>query len=196
MTHIIGYAYEADHHCPDCARERFGEAGLEHGADDNDGNPVAAMFEGEEVDAPMHCGSCGVFMPGHRLTDEGEAQVMHAFEHDNPMDNAAVVLQWAEEYDYLIEAMEDRGLPLDGIAGARRRSLIRVTITEIEECGCCGYWHPDDFHGDCRQDNMALMDCDEDEASHIDQEGNFYLSRAAHAERLAAERKEAEREEG
>lgn len=64
----IAYTYEADHHCPGCAFERFGQD--EHGfvpetAKDGEGNPVGVIapwdewqqFDGErEV---LACGDCG-----------------------------------------------------------------------------------------------------------------------------------------
>lgn len=58
---IIGWAYEADTHCPACARARFGAnvAELEPCPDDSEGNPIHPMFAGDEHDpAGEWCGDC------------------------------------------------------------------------------------------------------------------------------------------
>lgn len=54
---VIGYTYEADVHCTSCARERFG--GVPDGHEDREGNPVHAMFAGDEGADEEHCGDCG-----------------------------------------------------------------------------------------------------------------------------------------
>jgi hypothetical protein len=67
------YAYEADLHCPDCARERFGadaEGFIGIGPDgdpctDSEGNPVGAIapwdWDRDEysIEHGEHCGTCG-----------------------------------------------------------------------------------------------------------------------------------------
>lgn len=52
---VIGYTYEADVHCPDCARKRFTDP--DH-AEDREGNPVHPLFLGD-VEEPEYCGDCG-----------------------------------------------------------------------------------------------------------------------------------------
>ena len=52
---VIGYAYEADMHCPDCARKRFKNPDK---ATDNEGNEVRPIFLGDEHDSPPYCGDC------------------------------------------------------------------------------------------------------------------------------------------
>lgn len=69
MTVPVGYIYEADHHCPACAKARFGPTveGI-----DSEGNPVGALFswqvseiayEVTEIEAEewngIACGTCG-----------------------------------------------------------------------------------------------------------------------------------------
>lgn len=71
----IAYAYEADYHCPDCAIKRFGES--ERGpwpvetAEDNEGNPVGAVFPWDEWWEPdineaqtLVCSDCGAWLDG------------------------------------------------------------------------------------------------------------------------------------
>ena len=70
-VNAIGYAYEADVHCPACTVARYknggfnpgphgpgeDEHGIPYGAEDNEGNILHAIFstdEGAEV-----CGDCG-----------------------------------------------------------------------------------------------------------------------------------------
>lgn len=76
---IIGYSYEADCHCVECAQKRFGhspqsiltacvslpiaavefdEHGLPDRQDDNEGNPVHPIFSTDEQLEPQHCGDC------------------------------------------------------------------------------------------------------------------------------------------
>lgn len=65
---IIAWTYEADIHCPDCARKRFGDA-IDNGSDadhdgppptDNEGNEVHPMFASDETDPQGEtCGTCG-----------------------------------------------------------------------------------------------------------------------------------------
>lgn len=76
MTRIISYTYEADVHCPECARERFrggttlrhqrgglydtgpsDENGVGTSAIDSDGNPVHPVFSTDEH-CFTHCGDC------------------------------------------------------------------------------------------------------------------------------------------
>lgn len=64
MGHLdpIAYSYDADTHCPDCARERFGAN--EHGhvyGEDSEGNPVGIVSPWDEVDVScgIYCGTCG-----------------------------------------------------------------------------------------------------------------------------------------
>jgi hypothetical protein len=61
MSHApIAYTYEADVHCPACARARFGKALDDPDTEDNEANPVGAMFECDEHDpAGEYCGDCG-----------------------------------------------------------------------------------------------------------------------------------------
>ncbi len=61
MIYIIGYAYEADVHCADCAKVRFnGRLDL---AVDAEGNPVHPIFSTDEKEHPLHCADCGLLIP-------------------------------------------------------------------------------------------------------------------------------------
>ena len=59
---IVGWAYEADTHCEDCARERFGRK-LDDDMtppEDSEGNEVHPMFAGDAHDpSGEYCGDCG-----------------------------------------------------------------------------------------------------------------------------------------
>lgn len=57
-TDIIGYSYEADHHCVECAQVRFGSP-VPDDAEDEEGNPVHPIFAGDEFEEPPVCGDCG-----------------------------------------------------------------------------------------------------------------------------------------
>jgi hypothetical protein len=62
----IAYAYEADHHCEDCAERRYGrDANGEITGTDSEGNEVGAVFSNTEWWEPseampqtMACGTC------------------------------------------------------------------------------------------------------------------------------------------
>ena len=83
MARIIAYTYDADVHCPDCAKARFkpdaappassfeeellwdarrrgwiDAHGIPDTAQDSEGNPVRPVFSTDEFEAP-HCGDCG-----------------------------------------------------------------------------------------------------------------------------------------
>jgi hypothetical protein len=59
---VIGWTYEADTHCCECARERFGDAidNDDSPPEDNEGNEVHPMFASDEADpSGEYCGDCG-----------------------------------------------------------------------------------------------------------------------------------------
>jgi hypothetical protein len=62
MAKVIGYTYEADHHCAECAIMRFSAELLDEYSHvefyDSEGNPVHALFE-HEVHGLEYCGDCG-----------------------------------------------------------------------------------------------------------------------------------------
>lgn len=58
---IVGWAYDADTHCNDCALGRFGEAALfADDTTDGEGNPVHPIFSWSEHDndGKEYCGDC------------------------------------------------------------------------------------------------------------------------------------------
>ena len=65
---LVAYTYEADYHCLDCTFARFtdgdylewltGEQVVEQWID-NEGNPVHPVFDTDEYDTPLVCGTCG-----------------------------------------------------------------------------------------------------------------------------------------
>ena len=61
---IVGFAYVADIHCMDCAREDFGEGIFNESLEDREGNPVHPIFEIDES-ALCHCGDCGERLIGN-----------------------------------------------------------------------------------------------------------------------------------
>ncbi len=58
---IVGWTYEADMHCPDCAYERFGKAldDDENPPEDSEGNEVHPVFVSDCAEETEHCGDCG-----------------------------------------------------------------------------------------------------------------------------------------
>ena len=45
---VIGYSYEADHHCIDCTNKRFGATPTYRIHRDNEGNLIHAIFSTDE----------------------------------------------------------------------------------------------------------------------------------------------------
>jgi hypothetical protein len=61
---IVGYAYESDFHCIDCALMRFtAEQLADPYTEDREGNPVHAVFV-DENDGDEICGDCGEYLMG------------------------------------------------------------------------------------------------------------------------------------
>jgi len=57
---VVGWSYDADFHCPDCARARFGDATDDEDdpPEDSEGNEIHPLFAGDEGAAGEHCGDC------------------------------------------------------------------------------------------------------------------------------------------
>lgn len=78
MSHQpIAYTYEADHHCPECAEERFGRC-KEHGqiaccVTDSEGNEPGAEFSWDEHTCGVTCGTCGETILDHPDVEMGES---------------------------------------------------------------------------------------------------------------------------
>jgi hypothetical protein len=59
---IVAWTYEADIHCPRCARERFGDDidEAEPAPEDSEGNEVRPVFASDELsEEGEYCGTCG-----------------------------------------------------------------------------------------------------------------------------------------
>jgi hypothetical protein len=58
---VIGYAYEADIHCPACAMKRFGVWANENTVKDSEGNHITPVLDGQDTNdltSDMICGDC------------------------------------------------------------------------------------------------------------------------------------------
>lgn len=73
---IVAYAYEADIHCPACAkaahaggrltmvgRPIIDSNGLPQQLDDREGNPVGAIFSIDNIEPRLCCGTCRKELP-------------------------------------------------------------------------------------------------------------------------------------
>lgn len=52
---LLGYSYESDIHCVECANERFGD---DDGAIDREGNGVYPVFCWDTLEDDCYCGTC------------------------------------------------------------------------------------------------------------------------------------------
>lgn len=71
----IAYTYEADHHCPDCARKAFGQDDLgfvPETATDSEGNSIGAVapWNVGEGSQTLTCSDCGAVLDSYE--DEGD----------------------------------------------------------------------------------------------------------------------------
>ena len=73
MTHsfeIIAYTYEADCHCLECTRKRFGSetnsSYEQQGITDNEGNNIHPIFAGDEIRSGTACGDCFEIIYGYQ----------------------------------------------------------------------------------------------------------------------------------
>lgn len=106
---VVGYAYEADIHCPGCARERFPDGNLDaHHEDldcpkDSEGDPVTPVFaDSDTPDAGEFCGTCGECIKeapqhGYRVT----------LESDTYQDSFIVESSLAEALTKVTEAVDE-----------------------------------------------------------------------------------------
>ena len=73
---VIAYTYEADLHCPACAKAAHAGGrltlagrpttdlnGLPETLDDRDGNPVGAIFSIDNIEPRLCCGTCRKELP-------------------------------------------------------------------------------------------------------------------------------------
>ena len=63
---IVGWAYEADFHCCECAEKRFplyrvSDSGRELEGFDNEENEITPFFHGE-IPPDERCGDCGQYL--------------------------------------------------------------------------------------------------------------------------------------
>lgn len=67
MSSIIGYTYEADEHCANCAAQRLigtgrgpiDANGVPFDGVDTEGNIIMPRFAHDEVPEDINCGTCG-----------------------------------------------------------------------------------------------------------------------------------------
>ena len=76
IVRVVGYSYDADVHCVNCAIARFGADGYGWvpAATDSEGNPVGAMYANSESDHPESCAECQAPL-GTALTSVGALYV-------------------------------------------------------------------------------------------------------------------------
>jgi hypothetical protein len=95
MVKVIGYTYEADEHCVNCTKNRFGDDAValhpKQECKDNDGNPIHPIFDiDEHPNTGIHCGDCG-----DEIYPAGECSVNynHQFVPTDPDDDACETFQ-------------------------------------------------------------------------------------------------------
>jgi len=94
MYDPVGFSYDADVHCVQCAERRFG-VGVPDGSLDSEGNEPGAIFADSESDTPEHCGDCRAFL-GTNLTADGYAYVVESLAQASG--NPDVLAEWFDAY--------------------------------------------------------------------------------------------------
>jgi hypothetical protein len=119
---IIGYAYDADIHCVDCASRRF-RGTEDRDATDSEGNEVHPIFDTAEDHHLDHCGDCHEPLIDHDCDEHGRweagyrgddiADSARFQDHEDAKrwliteleDHADNVDSWAEPPDHDCESM-------------------------------------------------------------------------------------------
>ena len=100
MTQILCYTYEADHHCIDCARDRFPMMTEldNNGATDNEGNPVGVVFTTDDMESYAWGGlRCDC---GHEIIENGAGNYRDPSEiHQDFMTNILPSIKETYEQD-------------------------------------------------------------------------------------------------
>jgi len=106
MPDVIAYTYEADTHCAECARERFGDALDEPDTQDDEGNPIGAIFSTDEHPEGLSCGDCNEELREPSWADRKLYTVKLSNSADDPTQIFAIVEgtyadQWADYHGSL-----------------------------------------------------------------------------------------------
>jgi hypothetical protein len=130
---VVGYAYDADHHCVDCTKEYvirkagdpkpddiFVNQVLEGEIEFNDSehNPIHPLFDTDETDYPVHCSDCSTYLDTS-WTSEAIDSVYEAittylvtgYGNTDVLDVWASEMQWAvpsQEIEIVLDLYEER----------------------------------------------------------------------------------------
>lgn len=101
----MGYAYNADIYCDDCANEIMRELDADGFEDTGDTDEYPQSDCGnDESDCPQHCAGCSEFME-NSLTSDGYDYVREAVREniESGCDDSIAVTVWAPFYDIDID---------------------------------------------------------------------------------------------
>lgn len=85
---VVGYAYEAALHCPDCTEKRFGDLDKIESVQDREGNtPSPVWGDDEPGDCGDYCNDC--HEPLDNMPDDWDGQLLAEFIKDNRADMLA-----------------------------------------------------------------------------------------------------------
>lgn len=120
MPKVVGFVYDADHHCEDCTRnyvKKHWHKDFDDPPDyipnvdgvisgdiefhDGEFNTIHPMFDDEETDTPIHCSDCHEYIET-AWTDEGVTYVFEALRDYliSGYGNTDALDVWADELSY------------------------------------------------------------------------------------------------
>lgn len=121
---IAAYVYGAAIHCGDCIGETVTRQCEAAGIDREEylgkyGAPCPVYAIDAEADTPQHCDTCGVFLDGYGLTNDGVDYVEDCFTEDSGHGDAETLCTWDSRWPWIAERMEESGTLPTGLLIAR-----------------------------------------------------------------------------
>lgn len=83
---IVGYSYNADVHCPECAVKDFGSENLANGCEDHEGNEVHPIFASDFDGDAENCADCAYPIFDAEDEDEEDEYTMSLREGQDALD--------------------------------------------------------------------------------------------------------------
>jgi len=112
-SHILGYRYQGEIHCPRCARDKFGDALENPVVSDVDGVPLVVVLPSDEHPEGLYCAECNEELSEPSWANRNLYKIKLSNSDDDPTQIVAVVEgeyadKWAEYHGSLDGGTWDR----------------------------------------------------------------------------------------